>query len=174
MRHGLGFLWVAPTGADRRAREPRGEGAGLEEGPAAAAKNEHQTHGREGSGHVGQSRRNVHHADAVCRLLPPTAGPRSRNDHGQIHRRCPIRPECRRHLSMIVAEREWRRGPTRAGGVRAGSGARSRVGAAAWGRAASPWPPGRAGRGRPACRAAPRSAARAGCRPRAAGSPRCR
>ena len=72
MRHGLGFLWgPAPTGADRHAREPRGEGAGLEEGPAAAAKNERQTHDREGSGHVSQSRRNVHHADAACRTLFP-------------------------------------------------------------------------------------------------------
>ena len=56
----------------------------------------------------------------------------------------------------------------------AGSGVRSRVAAAAWGRAASPWRPSRAGRGRPADRAAPRSRGGRWCRPRAAGSRRGR
>ena len=40
---------------------------------------------------------------------------------------------------------------------------------AAGGRAASPWPPARAGRGTPSCRAGPRSRPGPGCRPRAGG-----
>src|SRR5262249_6744312 len=43
--------------------------------------------------------------------------------------------------------------------------ARSRACGAASDHAASPWPPVRAGRGRPGCRAAPRSADGPGCRP---------
>ena len=56
----------------------------------------------------------------------------------------------------------------------AGSGVRSRAAAAAWGRAASPWRPSRAGRGRPADPAAPRSRGGRWSPPRAAGSRRGR
>ena len=48
---------------------------------------------------------------------------------------------------------------------------RSRASAAGAGRAASPWRSSRAGRGRPGCRAAPRSGGGPRCRPRAGGRP---
>ena len=66
---------------------------------------------------------------------------------------------------MRAQEHHWR------GVTDAAAGLRSRACAAAWGRAASPWRSSRAGRGRPACRGAPRSGGARRCRPSAAGLP---